>query len=60
MVNLPPSEHDSHPLVSVVDRLCEEHHRQHGVVVTSSLAYTKLCSNIEQDTETIDTRNTII
>jgi len=40
----------------VVDRLCEEHHRQHGVVVTSSLAYTELCSNIEQDTETIDTR----
>ena len=40
--------------------MCEEHHRQHGVVVTSSLAYTQLCSNIEQETETIDTRNTII
>ena len=40
--------------------MCEEHHRQHGVVVTSSLPYTKLCSNTEQETETIDTRNTII
>ena len=63
-------------LFSVVDKACEEFHRQHGLVVKSSLSYVKLCSNVSrndeavndnhqdihdnEEDETIDTRNTLI
>lgn len=58
----------------MVDKVCEEFHRQHGLVVKSSLSYVKLCSNVtdepvddshqdihdNEEDETIDTRNTLI
>ena len=60
-------------IILVVDRTCEEYHRQHGVIVKSSLSYVKICSNSDTEQEniyndnndntedeTIDTRNKVI
>ena len=56
----------------VVDKTCEEYHKEHGIVVKSSLSYVKICSNDnntndvhenvynDEDDEMIDTRNSII
>ena len=56
----------------VVDKTCEEYHKEHGIVVKSSLSYVKTCSNDnntndvhenvynDEDDEMIDTRNSII
>ena len=58
----------------MVDKVCEEFHREHGLVVKSSLSYVKRCSNVNdeavndkhqdihdnEEDETIDTRNTLI
>ena len=38
-------------MFSVVDKPCEEFHRQHGLVVKSSLSYVKHCSNASDDTK---------
>ena len=57
-----------------MDKTCEEYHRQHGVIVKSSLSYVKICSNSDkaqeniyndnndntEEEETIDTRNKVI
>merc|ERR550525_491855 len=47
----------------VMDKVCEEYHKGHGIVVKSSLSYVKFCSNSQnkhedsvEDEETIDTR----
>jgi len=52
----------------VVDKTCEEYHKEHGIVVKSSLSYVKTCSNDnntndvhenvynDEDDEMIDTR----
>lgn len=37
----------------VVDKTCEEYHRQHGVIVKSSLSYVKICSNSDTEQENI-------
>ena len=44
---------------SVMDKVCEDYHKGHGIVVKSSLSYVKFCSNSEtseERAETIDTR----
>ena len=50
-----------------MDKVCEEYHKGHGIVVKSSLSYVKFCSNSqnkhedsEEHEETIDTRNRLI
>ena len=59
-------------ILLVVDKTCEEYHKEHGIVVKSSLSYVKICSNDnntndvhenvynDEDDEMIDTRNSII
>ena len=44
---------------SVMDKVCEDYHKGHGIVVKSSLSYVKFCSNSEtseERSEIIDTR----
>ena len=47
--------------ISVMDKVCEEYHKGHGIIVKSSLSYVKFCSNSDENrhedrTEKIDTR----
>ena len=45
--------------ISVMDKVCEDYHKGHGIIVKSSLSYVKFCSNSEdrkERAETIDTR----
>ena len=42
-----------------MDKVCEDYHKGHGIIVKSSLSYVKFCSNSEdrkERAETIDTR----
>ena len=42
-----------------MDKVCEDYHKGHGIIVRSSLSYVKFCSNSEdrkERAETIDTR----
>ena len=44
-----------------MDKVCEEYHKGHGIIVKSSLSYVKFCSNSDENkhedrAEKIDTR----
>ena len=42
-----------------MDKVCEDYHKGHGIIVKSSLSYVQFCSNSEdreERAETIDTR----